>query len=288
MTSAVAAPRLLLSARSLNGVSVATRDRRLEVVARYREPESLTVTLAKAVDAGVDGVLSSLTPALRAALDELRTAVPLFAVVPALGEYERQELAPGLEEAIRLAHVRAGAGARLRAALAASLRPAGLFDGSFVRRLPVLAELELDAAPRGTLRGVVLDAWFTDLALAAGNRPLFERFSRYVRRRFRAAAGYETRNLGLLLARLREWGVRPDFVLGPVNASGLMMKPSPAELLVELARTEIPVVARELCAGGVDPLEHGARFARERGAFGVAPDLAEMDDVTAELRALRS
>ena len=82
--SAVPAPRLLLSARSLNGVTVATRDRRLEILARYREPESLAVTLAKAVDAGVDGVLSSLTPALRAALSELRTAVPIYAIVPAL------------------------------------------------------------------------------------------------------------------------------------------------------------------------------------------------------------
>jgi hypothetical protein len=167
------------------------------------------------------------------------------------------------------------------------VRPAGLYDGSFVKRLPVLAEIELAAAPRGTLRGVVLDAWFTDLALAAGNRLLFERFSGFVHARYRASAGYETRNLGVLLARLREWGVRPDFVLGPVNASGLMMRPSPAELLVELARAEVPVVARELCAGGMDTLENGARFARERGAHGLAPDLAEMDDVAGELRALR-
>jgi len=92
----------------------------------------------------------------------------------------------------------------------------------------------------------------------------------------------------VLLARLREWGACPDFVLGPINPSGLLMKPSPAELLVELARAEVPVVARELCAGGVDVLEHGARFARERGAHGVAPDLAEMDDVAAELQALQA
>jgi hypothetical protein len=287
VTTALEAPRLLLGLRSLNGVSLATRDRLLEIVARYREPESLAVTLAKAVEAGVDGVLTSLGPAVRAALAELKLDVPLYVVVPALGEYERQDLAPGLEDAIGLSRSRAGAAARLRTGIAGGLSPALLFDGDFSRRLPLLVEAELSEVRRGALRGVVLDAWFTDLALAAGNAKLFDTFCRFVRRRTRGAAGFETRNLGVLLARLREWGIQADLAIGPVNPSGLMMKPTVGELLAELARAETPVIARELCAGGVDTLANGASYARAHGAHGLAPDLAEMDDVTAELRALR-
>jgi hypothetical protein len=288
MTTAVEAPRLLLGLRSLNGVSLATRDRLLEIVARYREPESLAVTLAKAVECGVDGVFTSLSPAVRSAIAELKLEVPLYAVVPALGEYERQDLAPGLEDAIDLSRSRADATARFRAGIAGGFSPAVLFEGDFARRLPLLVEAELSAVRRGTLRGVVLDAWFTDLALAAGNAKLFDAFCKFVRRRTHGAAGFETRNLGVLLLRLREWGVQPDLVIGPVNPSGLLMKPTVGELLAELARAEVPVVARELCAGGVDTLANGGSYARAHGAYGLAPDLAEMDDVTTELRALKA
>ena len=47
------------------------------------------------------------------------------------------------------------------------------------------------------------------------------------RRRLKMAAGLETRNLGTLLAQLRDWQIAPDFVAGPINPSGLLMKPSP-------------------------------------------------------------
>ena len=57
--------------------------------------------------------------------------------------------------------------------------------------------------------------------------------------------------------------------------------------LISLAkRTDVPVVAKELRAGGVVSLVRGAEFARSHGAYGLAPDLAEVEDVGTELRAL--
>ena len=281
----MSAPRVLLSLRSLNGPSLATRDRLLEVGARYREPESLAVTLAKAIAAPVDGVFTCVTPALRAAIAELVTEVPLHVIVPAVSEYERQELGAGIERVIEASRARARGTARLAAAWAGLWRPAMFGRGDYAWRLPVLIASELAGLERRAVRGIVLDAWFTDLALAAGNRKMFDAFVRYVRR-LGMSAGLETRNLGTLLARLREWEVQPDYVAGPVNPSGLAMKPSPEELLAEMRRGFVPVVARELCAGGVDALDAAAEYAIEQGAYGLAPDLTEMDDVGAELKAL--
>jgi len=282
----VNAPRLVLSLRSLHGPSLATRDRLLEVVARYREPESLAVTLAKAAAVPVDGVFTCSTPALRAALAELQSVVPLIVVLPAVSEYERQELGAAIEPVIEASRARARGSARLRARFAGLMRPALFARDDYAWRLPVLIESELAGLPRRSVRGIVLDAWFTDLALAAGNRRLFESYTRHAQRRLGVQAGFETRNLGTLLARLREWGVAPDFVAGPINPSGLLMKPSPEELLAEVRRAGVPVLARELCAGGVDSLDVAAEFALAHGAHGLAPDLTEMDDVGAELRAL--
>ena len=280
------APRLMLSLRSLHGPSLAPRDRLLEVVARYREPESLAVTLAKAVAAKVDGVFTCSTPALRAALAELSSEVPLYVVVPAISEYERQELGAGLEPVIEASRTRARGMAGVSARLAGLARPALFARGDYAWRLPVLIESELSSLPRRSVRGIVLDAWFTDLALAAGNRKMFESYARYVRRNLKMSAGLETRNLGSLLAQLREWEIAPDFVVGPINPSGLLMKPSPEEVLAEVRRGTAPVIARELCAGGVDSLDVAAEYAYEHGAYGLAPDLTEMDDVGAELRSL--
>jgi len=279
-------PRLLLATRSLVGVSLATRDRLLDVVARYREPESLAVTLSKAVGAGVDGVLASPLPVLLAAVAELKQTVPIYALLPALTEHERNDFEPGVEGLIERARGSAGLLARLRAGWSGLARPAALYRGDLARRLPLLIELEVARLSPRALKGVVLDACLTDLVLAAGKRAFFDSYCRFVRRRFGAAAGLETHNLGLLLARLREWDLRPDLVVGPLNPCGLMMKPSVAEVLDELKRTDVPVVAKELRAGGAVSLVRGAEFARSHGAYGLAPDLAEVEDVGTELRAL--
>jgi hypothetical protein len=282
------APRLLLGTRTLTGVTLATRDRTLEMMARYREPESLAVTLSKALDAGVDGVFASPSPALSAALAVLRRTVPLYLVLPALTEQERLELTPGVEDPLERGRRQAGAGARLRLSVGSVFRPAFLFRGNLRLRLPLLLDLEIARARlRKNVRGVVLDAWLTDLALAAGNRRFFQSYCRFVRRRFRAAAGFETYNLGVFLARLREWDLQPDFVVGPLNPYGLMMKPSAPVVMDELAQTRVAVVARELRAGGVGSLADGARFAWRSRVHGLAPDLFEMEDVGAELRALK-
>jgi len=49
----------------------------------------------------------------------------------------------------------------------------------------------------------------------------------------------------------------------------------------------VPVVATQLRATGLVTLDEGARFALDHGALGLAPDLADMDDVGAELTRLR-
>jgi hypothetical protein len=286
MKRTYAAPRLLLSARSLDGVTRATRERLLEIQNRFREPESLAVTLAKAVDAGAAGVLGSPSPALRTALAELERVVPIYAVLPALSPQAYRMLEPGVEPLIVRARRDAGLAAHLRMNVTGFLRLSAFRRGDFAARVPVLLEAGASLLPRRGLAGVVIAAPLTDAALAGEHRAFFESLPRFVRARFHAAAGFETRNPGQLLQRLREWGVGPDFIVGPVNPRGLGMKPRPVETLAELERGggNTPFIACELRAGGLCSLEEGARYALDHGVYGLAPDLAEMDEVAVELR----
>jgi hypothetical protein len=286
--SRFAAPRLLLSCESLLGISRASRDRSLEVGARYHEPESLAVTLSKSLAAGAAGVLVSPTSQLRDALRELKDPVPIYALLPNVPEYVRDSSDVGLAGAAWKRVRRAGPIAWLRLGLTGLLHAPRVLQSDFAGLVPLLLELEMAPLGPRDLRGVVLAAALTDLALAGRHRAFFEHYCRFVRWRFRAAAAFETHNLGHLLRLLHEWRIEPDFVVGPVNPRGLLMKPSASELLEELARSTVPVVAKELRAGGTVPLAEGARFALRHGAHGLAPDLVDLDDLAAELRELAS
>ena len=280
-----AVPRLLLSTRSLDGVTRAPRERLLEIQDRFREPESLAVTLVKSLDAGAGGVLGSPSPGLLSALAELDRPVPLYAVLPALGPQDYRMLEPGVEPLLSRARREVGPVARLRMGLVGLPRLAAFRHGDLAARVPQLLEAEARRLPRRGVAGVVVASPLTDAALAGGHRRFFASLTRWVRGRFRAHAGFETRNPGLLLERLRSWGVRPDLVVGPVNPRGLGMKPRPEETLAEIEREgSVRLVATELRAGGLCGLEEGVRHALGHGVHGVAPDLAEMDEVAVELR----
>ncbi|MCC6350281.1 MAG: hypothetical protein IT347_11910 [Candidatus Eisenbacteria bacterium] len=280
----MSAPRLLLGATSLELPAVATRDRALEVAARFREPESLAVTLVKALAAGADGVYGPPSATMRAALRELRRGVPMVVRLPLTPPDDDVHEAHSLDEqadggATRAFTVARGGFAGL------ALLPAAL-TGHLAARAVARCERELKTFTARAPLGVAFAASVTDLALAAGNARAFERLVRWGRARFGGLAGFETRNLGTLLARLHEWGVEPDFVIGAVNPRGFAMRPDPASVLAALGRPGIPVLATELCAGGTVPLEEAARFALDHGAGGLVPELIELDDVAGELRGL--
>jgi hypothetical protein len=282
----IEAPRLLMGAESLLGFTRAPRDRLLQVTARFAEPESLAVTFSKAIQLGADGILASPSRALGEALSELRHTVPVYALLPNVPEYVRDSAEHGLARTAMKRVAGAGLGARIRLGWTALRHARGVLRSDFAALVPLLLELESARFRRAELRGVVLAAPITDLALAGRHRTFFERTVRFIRRRFRASAAFQTHNLGHLLAALAEWGVKPDFVVGPINPRGLMMKPSPTMVEAELARTEIPVLAKELRAGGAVSLVEGARYALAHGAKGLVPDLVDIEDLNAEFKEL--
>jgi hypothetical protein len=284
--AAFAAPRLLLGGESLLGVSRGPRDRMLEIAARFSDAETLAVTLAKALAAGAEGVLVSPSQPLRAALAELRQPVPIYALLPNVPEYVRDSSDLGLVGTALKRVRRASPLTLARLGLTGLTQARAVLTSDFTGMVPLLLELEVAALGAADLRAVVLAAPLTDLALAGRHGAFFEHYCRFVRGRF-GAAGLETHNLGHLLRRLREWGVRPDLVIGPVNPRGLMMKPDAETVLAELRTAQVPVLAKEVRAAGTVPLLEGARFALDQGAHGVVADLVDLKDLTVELRALK-
>jgi len=144
--------------------------------------------------------------------------------------------------------------------------------------VPVMMALDRAGLGVGRLQSVVLAAPLTDLLLAAGHGECLAHVATFVRRRMRAQSGLETLNLGHLLPRLANWGVTPDFVIGPLNPRGFRMKPSPGAVVAAVRRSSTPVIASEITAGGTVPLAEGLEHARSLGAAGV---VVTLDDLAA-------
>ena len=224
----------------------------------------------------------------RAALAELKQELPTYALLPNIPEYVRDSSDLGLVGAALKRVRRASPPTLARLGITGLSHALAVLQSDFTGMVPLLIELEAAALDARDLRAVVLAAPLTDLALAGRHRAFFEHYGAFVRGRFGAAAGFETHNLGHLLTRLREWGITPDLVVGPINPLGLLMKPSPDELLEALRASKVPVLAKEVRAAGAVPLVEGARYALDHGAHGVVADLVDLEDLTAELRALKA
>jgi hypothetical protein len=268
---------LLLSSEALLGITRHSREHTLEVKRRYDHGAALAAALSLALDRGVDGALLTPSASVREALGGLSRRVPTWALVPNVPQFARDSAELGLPGAAIKRLRGAGPGTFLRIGLTGAGHALEVVKNDVAGMAPVLIELELASLGARDLQGVVIAATLTDLALAARHRRFFGHVVDFVRSRFGVEAGFETHNLGILLGALREWDVRPDLVVGPLNPLGFMMKPDPARTLREISSARFPVVAKELTAGGAVSLADGAAYARANGAAGLSVDLADLD-----------
>jgi len=276
-------PEVLLATEALLGITRHPREETLAVKRRFDQGPALAAAIGLALDRGADGVLLTPSAAAREALHGLTRRVPAWALVPNVPQFARDSSELGLPGAAMKRLKGGGAGTLVRLGFTGMANALDVLKNDTAGMAPILIELELASLGARDLEGVLISATLTDLALAGRHRRFFAHVVQFVRSRYAVRAGFETHNLGHLLGALREWRIAPDLVIGPMNPRGFMMKPDPERTLRELAVTSIPVIAKELTAGGTVPIAEGAAWARAHGARGVAFDLVDLDS---ELRGL--
>ena len=241
-------------------------------------PSDLGEHLAAALAGEPGVVLVRPSPATPAILAQLPAGVPLAAVVPDLPQLAREVGEQGAVRAALARLRRGGVGNSLALAVTVLRHLRDVARQDFRGIVPVMMALDRAGLGVGGLQSVVLAAPLTDLLLAAGHGECLAHVAMFVRRRMRAQSGLETLNLGHLLPRLANWGVTPDFVIGPLNPRGFRMKPSPGAVVAAVRRSSTPVIASEITAGGTVPLAEGLEHARSLGAAGV---VVTLDDLAA-------
>lgn len=233
-----------------------------------------------ALDRAAGAVLVTACPGSRVLLTSL-PGVTVMALLPDISRLARQASAQGPVRATVERLRPGGVGALVRLVVTVVGHLPALVRRDFIGIVPALLELERASLGPVAPRSIALAAPLTDVLLAAGHRACFAEVVRFVRGRMHADAGFETLNLGHLLDRLHTWGIAPDFVIGPLNARGFRMKPSPAAALEAVRRSRIPVLAREVTAARTVPVAAGRAYARAQGAAGV---VVTLDDLRTEAR----
>ena len=239
------------------------------------EPQAAAHLVARAFADEPGAVLLRPSARARGILAALPT-VPVVAVLPDMPQLLRDAAERGALHAAlrRLAAGNVPAWWRLAVTGVRQLRD--IVRQDFRGIVPLLIELERAGLGATPLHGVALAAPLTDLLMAAGHVDCLAHVVSFLARHVGTRAGFETLNLGHLLARLAAWGVTPDFVIGPVNPRGSRMKPSAGAVLQAVRSSSTPVLASEVSAGGTVPLGEGVAYARAHGAAGVVLTLGEL------------
>jgi hypothetical protein len=238
------------------------------------DPAATCRLVAKALGDEPGAVLvrpSARTRALLAALP----GIPVVAVLPDLAQLLRDVGEHGAPRAAASRVAAGGIAGFWRLARTGWRHVREVARQEFRGIVPVLIELERGSSGRARPEAVALAAPLTDLLLAAENAECLTVVVSFLRRSG-VRAGFETQNLGHLLPRLTSWGVEPDFVIGPLNARGYRMKPTPSAVLDAVRRSPTPVLASEVTAAGTVLLAEAVAHARERGAAGVVLSLDEL------------
>ena len=277
-------PRLLLGVSSLGQPVRATRDRQLEVASRFKEPESLAVALVKAVAAGAEALVVPPTNDVREALAELHMDLPLLVRSPHASVADDLHWAPTLALEVGDDSTPGSWSPARAGAAVTNLLPLSMATDLASRVWPRI-EREVGTFSVKSVRGILVPAAITDLALAANEPKFFERLLKLAHSKV-GLVGFETHNLGHLLSRLGPWEVSPDFVMGAVNPRGVGMMPDPARVLSEITTSPVKVIGCELRAGGLVALDEGAAYARQNGCWGILAELVDLDDVPKELKGL--
>jgi hypothetical protein len=221
------------------------------------------------------GILLRPSPRADAILTALPPPAAVIAVLPDVAQLLRDAGQQGAPRAAlhRLGRGGLAAAARLFTTGITHVRQLAAQD--FSGLVPALIALERAGLGNVPLDAIAVAAPLTDLLLAAGHREALAHLVAFLRRSG-VRAGFETLNLGHLLARLHAWSIATDFVIGPVNARGFRMKPSPDAVLAGLRGSLIPVIASEVTAMQTCPLEEAVTWARAHGATSAVVTIADL------------
>ena len=125
-----------------------------------------------------------------------------------------------------------------------------------------LSNLKLEIAPfaKFDIKAVILHNVLTDLLMALEVRDVFSEYVEFVSSKLKLQPGLGTLNFKLTTDNLKTWGIRPAFVMTPVNVKGFDMNPSKVTVDAAIRDYDGNVVAMNVLGGGAYTLADSAAY----------------------------
>ena len=279
-------PQLILGTANLTGNRLAERSSPTDLTGRFQTPLDLAAVFNEAAAAGVDAVATLNHLDVLTALRKSRESFPalqVYPIIPNVIGYVREATDYGLVGAGRRRIRQMALLDLVRIGVRATLRAPSVLKRDFNTLMAILFDVELASFRFLKPRTVFLHPQITDLALAFGNRPLFELYVKVMRKRFGAEPGLATNNLGWLLPKLQEWQMQVPFLLTPFNPAGFLMKPSKDSCEALLRSSYQRVIADKIDAIGA-PDEKTWDYLRSMGVRAAVIEFWNDESFTATIK----
>src|SRR5580704_18208173 len=198
-------PQIILGTANLTGNRLTERESSTDFVGRFQSPMEIASVFNDAAAAGVDAVATLNHLEVLEALKNTRQTFPglqVYPIIPNVVGYVREATDYGLVGAARRRVQQMALVVLLKIGVRGALNAPGVLKRDFNTLMSILFEVELASFKSLQPRVVFLHPQLTDLALAFGNRRLFELYVRVMRKRFHTEPGLATNNLGWLLPKL--------------------------------------------------------------------------------------
>lgn len=121
-------------------------------------------------------------------------------------------------------------------------------------------KLEISPFTDVDIKALLLHNVFTDLLLTLEMFDAFITYEKYVKDDLGLNFGFDTLNFSLFSDRMKEWNIKPEFVMTPVNPKGFDMNPSKTSVEESIANYDRKIIAMNVLGGGAFSLEDSKSY----------------------------
>ena len=251
--------RIVFGDNQFFGINHMSQDKAREQAERFADMDRIFEVYGHAFDAGIRAVMLNSNDRAGAICDRFRAnqsqlpAIAWYPSIPYPHKYAGMVAEKGLVGSLQTLLFSGGSLSAIGKLTQGAMATFG-FDA--IRLMRMLVDQEMTIFRGLDVRVVFLQNIVVDLMLGFDNPLPFVEYASYIRKKYKARAGFITQNLPLLRRKLREWGIGDVVICASINKIGYLMSPDREayeHALAENDPAEIEVMAMSTLASGAIP-----------------------------------
>lgn len=140
---------------------------------------------------------------------------------------------------------------------------ANLFKRDYMALAMSVLKIEVSPFADVNIKALMLHNVVTDLLSSLGMSEAFLEYEKYVTDELGIDPALVTLNFPLLKNNLETWGIKPSFVMTPVNLQGYDMNPNRENVEKEIKEYKGEIIAMNILGGGAFPVYNSSSYVKK-------------------------